>query len=201
MKPSAVVVDTEWQRQARHERRVRTDALLAESGEERARWDTAKAMLSWYFAMAPHMGAPAGIDYARDAVQGAAVDRDERIAWMARARWSLEELQRQQGHARGLLLLWLHFRQPRVVGTRVEADGRRVDVYGEPGVAIRELHLHDGAPVGRNATAEEFWVALAVIEDLALTRGWVRERVARERRGGGVQAWRRESQEVGIRQS
>jgi hypothetical protein len=192
MKAEAVVYETQLERAVREERSQRVQNALASLGEERARWDTASQMLSWFFALRPHMESAPGIDYARDTVQsGNPVDRDERIIWLGRVWGMLDQLVLSQGHTRGRDLLWLHHRSARKVGERRDAEGRKLDVYGDQGIAIRELYLHDGAPDGRNATIEDYWMAYQCIEDAVLNLGWVRQRLVRERRSNTVQAWRR----------
>lgn len=193
MKPTKVIIESKLERELREERARETDGLLAQverAQEGGARWEDARQMLGWYFAMYGRMeGAPA-IDPAREVVQGLQVDRDERIHQLAYVSKALRHLARVQGNDRGVLLLWLHFRAPSQVGETRDDDGRKRGVYGLHSLAVRDLHREAGG--GRNEVIREFWEAMRIVEEYALNRRWVANRL--ERRGGAtvIRVYRRE---------
>lgn len=193
MKPAAIIVESELEREIREERNRRTDRLLAavEREQERgARWNTAKEMLGYFFAMFGRMESAPAIDPAREVIQGLQVDRDERIHWQARIYQALKLLAKRQGNDRGVLLLWLHFRAPREVAMRTEKDGRRHVVYGDHSLAIRDLHTEAGG--SRDSVIQEFWRAFELLEEFALEKGWVSERLERRPRNVKVGVYRRQ---------
>jgi hypothetical protein len=184
-----VVEDTEAARQARKEQQERAKLRLSDVEESQsARFSTITHMLSWYYGIKDHMASPPAIDPGREIIQGLKVDRDERIFWIGKTLWLLEQLRQKQGNDRGFNLIYLHFRAPVQIGYR-QHEGRRVAAFGLPPIPIRELHEHDGEPIGRDATTSDFWRALHLIEEMAVEKGWVGHRL--QRRGGGTQVYRR----------
>lgn len=177
----------------REERKRRTDRLLEQverAKESGARWTDVRQMLSWGFAMWDRMDSAPAIDPGREVIQGLKVDRDERIHALAYVKKALLHLARTQGHDRGVLLLWLHFRAPSQVGEVREADGRKRVVYGNPSIAIRDLHREAGGT--RNGTIREFWAAMSIVEEYAIQRRWVAHRLERRVNTQRTRVYRRD---------
>lgn len=197
MKKPTVIIESAFEQQVRKDRAAETDQYLklAERALERSEkgyWDDAKRMLGWYEAMRDRMGSPPAIDYAREKVQGIHVDRDERIHCIAYVEMALTHLERVQGDDRGKALLWLHFRAPRATGKHKRLDdGRKVELYSEPGVAERELHEHLTGK-SRDMTIRDFWRALRTVEEFAMKRGWVRYRLQRKSEEQKAQVYQRD---------
>ncbi len=191
MKPT-VVIDTKAAQEERAERERRTRVYLQQTERESARFHTINQMLSWFWAMRDHMRSPPAIDPSREIIQGLKVDRDERIFWVGATLKLLATLEREHG-PRAPMLLWLRFRSPSKIGLRETDDGRKVEQYGLPPIAIRDLHEHDGENISRNATIADFWKALHHIEEMAFERGWVGNRI--QRKTNRVQVYRREQEE------
>lgn len=186
MKEPKVVIESALEREVREERKRDTDGLLQEVERIQARgarWKDTRQMLSWYYAMHDRMESAPAIDPSREVIQGGTVDRDERIHSIAYVKLALEHLRRVQGDARGLWLLWHHFRAPSETGTVRDPDGRKRVVYGNHSVGINKLYEHVGG--SRDEVIREFWRAMRIVEDFALNKGWVEYRM--ERKGGPQQ--------------
>jgi hypothetical protein len=186
VKPEAIVLDTHEEAEKRKETARRVAALLRRADEEVARWGTVSEMLAWFFALYGHMESPPAIDPSREVIQGLKVDRDERIAWLAKVKKALQHLGAENNH-RYVMLIWLHYRCPVPIGDRI-VDGRKLTKHSDPGVPIRELYRHAGGNVSRDQTIHEFWVGVAWLEEYAWGRGWLRERLPKRPKTGETQA-------------
>lgn len=190
MKPSAIIHETETERSTRLRRKEDTDHLLQEvEGKERPRWDNVMKMLSWFFALYDRMESVPAMDPSRDIVQGVKVDRDERISWVAKVKSLLEALNKRQGNPKGVFLIWLHFRTPRVIGY-VTRHGMKVPNSTGASVPVWELYREPGVGLSQRMAREEFWRAMSVLEEFAYARGWLQARLARKERADRV--YRRE---------
>lgn len=184
VKPT-IVYETAAEHEARQLRARETDSLLRRvEAQERARWPTAAAMLSWFFALKDHMASIPAVNPAADVIQGLRVERDERLYWIGKARLALAALERHTGSGFAGLLLWLYFR-PRVLVGHKRRKGVRVAVYAEP-VPRWELsrapELSGYPSLSQRAAVEAFGLALRWVEDYAYSRGWVKFRARRRRR-------------------
>lgn len=187
--PYATIHETREEASARRRRNAETDGLVATVERERARFSSATSFLAWVFSMAGHMESPPAIDPSADVVQGARVDRDERIAWVGAGRQVLTALVAAQGHTAGLHLLWLHLR-PRVVTGYREKRGIRIPIARES-IPLWELHAAPGVKLSRRGAVRAYWEALRWVEDFAYTRGWIAARAEKKPRAPNV--YRREA--------
>lgn len=190
MKPIAIVHETAEERAERVRRREETDGLLKEvEGKEPARWENVRMMLTWFFSRYEDLESVPGMDPSRDVVQGMKVDREDRISWLGKVRGLLGALRRRQGGDKGVFLLWLHFRTKRLVGY-VARDGQKVPRFSAGGVPVWELYREPEVSLSQRMAKEEFWRAMAVIEEFAFARGWLQTRLPRKERAERV--YRRE---------
>jgi len=185
------VYETQAEAAERRERHEKLTANLRRmEATERPRFDTATSMLSWWFAVSGHMESTPAIDPSAEVIQGLRVDRDERLWWIQSVRQALQHVERAQGHALGVLLLWLHLRPRIVTGYKVR-KGIRIPVVLEP-VPLWELHRAQeasGYRLSRRKATEAYWEALRKVEDYAWERGWILTRARRAKRA--EQSWRR----------
>lgn len=191
LKPDAIIYESEAEAEARAKRQRSTQALLRSvETQPRARFVSATAMLSWFFAMRSHMeGAPA-IDPAADVIQGLRVDRDERLYWVGSVKQALEAVVKKQGHSAGALLLWLHLRPREVVGYK-RRRGVRVAVFSDS-VPLWELFREPAVQaygLAQRKAIAVFRAALTAVEEYAFERGWLAFRARRER--PVTNTWRR----------
>lgn len=166
---ATVIQDTHAAAAVRAERAERSRRHLAEAEREGARFSNVQQMLGFFFVMREHMASPPGIDPAREQVQGGEKrDRDETIAWVGKIHRALHALAVSDGTPErpvdaNVFLLW------------------SVHRCGEQ-TKIRELYRVDPLKRSRRRAEAAYWDAIEWLEDYAGNRGWIRERVRRERR-------------------
>jgi hypothetical protein len=183
-----IIYETHEEAATRHKRNADADKLLRRmDDEERARFPSVTAMLSWYFALHGHMESAPGMDPSREVIQGLRVDKDERHYWMQSVRQALAELVRAQGNATGYLLLVMHLR-PRAVIKYKTKKGMRIPVWADP-VPLWELYQHPKVKLSQRKAIELYWHSLEQVEDYAANRGWVAGRA--ERKSKATQSYRR----------
>jgi hypothetical protein len=194
MKPTKIIHESALERDLRHQRNREQDELAKEIDRvqrREARFKDTKELLGWYFSTYRSMETAPAINPAKEVIQGASVDRDERIHWHAWIYKALKDLAKRQGNDRGVHLLWLHHRQASETGHTREKDGRKRVVFGKRSVAIRDLHEHDDDPAGRDTTIRDYWRAFRLFEEMAVSKGWVQWRVQRRGEGRTEQVYRR----------
>lgn len=170
---ATVVQDTHAAAAVRAERAERSRRHLQETEREGARFSNVQQMLGFYWVMREHMASPPGIDPAREQVQGGEKrDRDETMGWLGKIAKALEQFAVSDGtpeepRAERAYLLFL-----------VHRCG--------PQTPIRELYKHPEVRhrlgTSRRQTEALYWSAIEWLEDYAGNRGYIRERVRRERR-------------------
>lgn len=196
MKPTRVVYESHAEAEERLRRKADTDGLCQDTERERARFKTATELVAWFFAMAGHMASAPAIDPSADVIQGARVDRDERLSWIGCGRQALKHLADAQGNNTGVLLLWLHLRPSRVTGYVVKR-GMRIPVSSHP-VPLWELHQDPtvkAVSLSRRDAVRAYWDALRRVEEFAFSRHWIAARAARKPRAPNV--YRRDSSSEG----
>lgn len=166
---ATVIQDSHEAAAVRAERAARSERYLREVEREQARFSNVQQMLGFFFVMREHMASAPAIDPSREQIQGGEKrDRDETIAWVGKIHRALRDLAISDGtHERpidaGVFLLW------------------SVHRVGEQ-TPIRELYRVDPLKRSRRRAEAAYWDAVEWLEDYAGNRGWVRERVRRERR-------------------